>query len=165
VAATRIALLSVVMVAAVVVQVAVLPWLPFPGGTPDVVLIVVLALGLAAGSRAGAVGGFGAGLGLDLAPPVDHAIGRWAFALCLVGYLVGLVSREARESTAVALVATGVAALVTPLAFTLSGALLGDPRTSWAHLLGMLPAEVAYVLVLTPFAVPAAAALTGDRTT
>jgi len=160
---SRVPLLAAVIVAAVVMQVAVLPWLPFPGGTPDIVLTVVLALALAAGTRAGAVGGFGAGLALDLAPPADHAIGQWAFVLCLVGYLAGLVSREARESTAVVLVTAGLAALVTPVAFALVGALLGDPRHSWAGVLRALPSDVVYVLALTVFVVPAMLALVRSR--
>jgi len=162
VAPTRIAVVTVVLVAAVVVQLAVLPWLAFPGGTPDIVLTVVLVLALAAGPGAGAIGGFGAGLALDLAPPADHPIGQWAFVLCLVGYLAGLVSREARRSTVAALLAAGLAALVAPVAFTLCGALLGDPRASWQAVAGMLPGEVAYVVLLTPLVLRAIQQPTGD---
>jgi rod shape-determining protein MreD len=148
--ALRIVLIAVMVVAAVVAQVAVLPWLPFPGGPPDLVLVVVVAAAIAEGARAGAVGGFAAGLALDLAPPADHAIGQWAFVLCLLGYLAGLISREARDSTAVTLATAGLAALAGPLGFTLCGALLGDPRSNWSGVVATLPGQVCYVVVLTP---------------
>lgn len=146
-------LLAAVLGAAVVAQVAVLPWLPLPGGGPHLVLVVVVALAFANGGRAGAGSGFGAGLALDLVPPADHAVGQWAFVLCLVGYLAGLVSREARASTAVTMTVGGLAGLVAPLAFTAYGELLGDPRANWAVTAGTLPAEALYAGALTPLAV------------
>jgi rod shape-determining protein MreD len=149
-------LLAALLTAAVVAHLTVVPWLPLPGGGPHLVLVVVVASALALGTRAGAAGGFGAGLALDLLPPADHAVGQWALVLCLAGYLAGLVSSEARSSTVVTLVAAGLAALVAPLAFTLCGVLLGDPRAGWSATAGTLPAEVLYAVMLTP---PAVAAL------
>jgi rod shape-determining protein MreD len=150
VTATRVALVGAAVVLAVVGQVAVLPWLPFPGGPPDLVLAVVLAVALTAGPQAGALGGFGAGLALDLAPPADHAVGQWAFVLCLVGYLAGLVAREARQSTSVMLAAAALAGLLSPGVFLLVGSLLDDPRVDWAAAAGGLPGHVGYVVLLTP---------------
>ena len=48
---------------------------------------------LRAGLRASA-----AGLVLDLVPPADHEVGRWALVLTLVGYLAGLARDETRRS-------------------------------------------------------------------
>jgi rod shape-determining protein MreD len=146
-------LAGVLLLGAVVTQVAVLPWLPLPGGGPNLVLVAVVALALALGMRAGAGSGFGAGLALDLVPPAAHPVGQWAFVLCLTGYLAGLLSREARETTAVALVAAGFSALLAPLAFTLCGVLLGDPRASWSATAATLPDEVLYAVALIPPAV------------
>jgi len=155
----RFVAVAAVMLAALAAQVAVLPHLPLPGPVPDLLLVVVLAFALATGPGAGAVAGFAAGLALDLVPPADHAAGRWAFVLCLTGYLVGLLADETRRSAVLPLAVAGLAALAAPLAFALSGAFLGDPRATPAALADVLPGELFYVLLLTPFAVPAMARL------
>jgi rod shape-determining protein MreD len=157
------AAVGVILVAAVVAQVAVLPWLPLPGGPPDAVLVAVVAFALSSGERPGAVGGFGAGLVLDLVPPADHSVGQWALVLCLVGCLAGLMSREAPESTVVTMATAGLAGFAAPLAFTLCGALAGDPRASWSATAGALPATVLYTIGLTPLAVALFRRVTGDR--
>lgn len=84
--------------AALLVQVTVLP--PFAwevgglGVVPDVVLLVVVATALATDTRYGMLTGFFAGLLLDLAPPADHVAGRWALALMVVGYVVGRLAHD-----------------------------------------------------------------------
>jgi rod shape-determining protein MreD len=154
---------AAVLIAALVAQLTLLPRLPLPGPVPDLVLVFVLAFALVTGPEAGAVGGFAAGLALDLVPPADHAAGRWALVLCIAGWLAGLLAGEARRSAVVPLVVTGLAALAVPVAFALSGAFLGDPRATPAALAAVLPGELIYVLLLTPFAVPLMARLVGPR--
>jgi rod shape-determining protein MreD len=88
-------LLSVpLIVVALVIQVSVLARLHLPGAVPDLLLLTVLGLALIYGHVGGALIGFGAGLLADLAPPADHAAGRYALVLCVIGYLAGLVKPE-----------------------------------------------------------------------
>jgi rod shape-determining protein MreD len=155
--------IATVLVAAVLAQTAVLPWLPLPGPAPDRVLVAVVGLALAGGPRAGAGAGFAAGLLLDLAPPADHAVGRWALTLCLVGHAAGLAGDAARSSGVARLLVVGLAAALAPVAYALTGALLGDPRSRAAALLALLPGQLCYALLLTPVVVPAMIRLVHGR--
>ncbi|NEE52067.1 rod shape-determining protein MreD, partial [Streptomyces sp. SID8455] len=88
-------LLSIALVVvALVVQVSVLARLQLPGAVPDLLLLTVLGLAFVYGPVSGSLIGFGAGLLADLAPPADHAAGRYALVLCVIGYLAGLVRPE-----------------------------------------------------------------------
>src|SRR5687768_15636256 len=119
------------LVAALVLQVSVLPHLAFRGVVADVVLLVVVAVGLRHGSEAAMVLGFSGGLLLDLVPPADHVAGRWALALLLVGYVAGRVGQDTRldaRPTALVVVATvGASSFLGTSIFALSGVLLRDP--------------------------------------
>src|SRR3954469_12754190 len=90
---------ALVMVIALVLQVAVANRLPLPGSvTPDLVLLTVVALALVNGPLVGLVTGFCAGLTADIVPPADHTIGRYALIYCLVGYICGLFTDEMDRS-------------------------------------------------------------------
>jgi rod shape-determining protein MreD len=87
-------LATIVVIAALVLQVTVANRLPLPGSViPDLVLLAVVALALVNGSLLGLVAGFCAGLATDIVPPADHTIGRYALVYCLIGYVCGLASR------------------------------------------------------------------------
>ena len=76
-------LLAVVLVVtALALELTVLARLPLPGGTPDLLLLVVVTFGLVHGPVTGMFVGFGAGLALDLVPPSDGPVGlgRWCSA-------------------------------------------------------------------------------------
>ena len=90
----RMLLSATLIVVALVIQVSVLARLQLPGAVPDLLLLVVLGLALVYGHVGGALIGFAAGLLADLAPPADHAAGRYALVLCVIGYLAGLVKPE-----------------------------------------------------------------------
>src|ERR1051325_2865634 len=90
----RILLSSVLVVVALVVQVCVLARLQLPGAVPDLLLLTVLGLALVYGHVGGALVGFGARPLPDLAPPADHAAGRYALVLCVIGYLAGLAKPD-----------------------------------------------------------------------
>src|SRR4051795_11024500 len=90
----RILLSSALVVVALVVQVSVLARLHLPGAVPDLLLLTVLGLAMVYGHVGGALVGFGAGLLAALAPPADHAAGRYALVLCVIGYLAGLAKPE-----------------------------------------------------------------------
>lgn len=113
------AALGALLVAAVLMQSAVLARLPLPGPVPDLVLLVVVAAAVALGANTGAVAGFGGGLLVALAPPADAPLG-WAAALFAVaGYLVGtraagepLAWSEVAALSAIAGASTGLADLL-----------------------------------------------------
>ena len=155
----RVGLTAVLVVVAIAVQVTFLARLPLPGATPDLVLLVVVATALAAGPTVGLMTGFAAGLAVDLVPPADHEVGRWAFVLTLVGYLAGLAQAETRRSAFVPLAVVAAAALGSVLLYAGLGALLDDPNVTWSAVTRLLPTAVVYDVVLSAFAVPAVLAL------
>lgn len=145
------ALLLVIAVA----QGAVLARLPWLGpGEPQVAALAVLTVALTAGARAGAVCGFGTGLLLDVLPPATHATGQWAFVLCLLGYLIGLLAADTVDSMLLPVALAAVGAALAPIAFTVLGLVLGDPRADLLAALQRLPSVALWTLVLPAFAVP-----------
>jgi rod shape-determining protein MreD len=147
-------LAGVVLLTALLFQVAVVNPLDLPVGHPDLVVLSVVALALAAGPTWGTVVGFAAGLAVDVVPPADHALGRLAMAYALVGYAAGLVEDVEERSvvTTVAVVAGASAAVV--LIFAGVGALLGDPRVDASSVANSLVATILYDVILAPFVVP-----------
>ncbi|MFE3903781.1 rod shape-determining protein MreD [Streptomyces sp. NPDC059153] len=150
-------LLSIVLVVvALVVQVSVLARLQLPGAVPDLLLLVVLGLAFVYGHVSGALIGFGAGLLADLAPPADHAAGRYALVLCVIGYFAGLVKPENGQlkSAFVPMVAVVAAAIGSTLLYALVGALVGDTAARHVGLGSLLFTAAVYDLLLAPFVVP-----------
>ncbi|MFE3248253.1 rod shape-determining protein MreD [Streptomyces sp. NPDC059209] len=155
-------LLSITLVVvALVVQVSVLARLQLPGAVPDLLLLVVVALALVYGHTSGAVIGFGAGLLADLAPPADHAAGRYALVLCLIGYLAGLAKPDTgqlRTALGPMVVVVG-AAVTTTLLYAGVGALVGDTAARHVGLTNLVVTAAIYDLLLAPFTVPLIMAL------
>ncbi|MET9605362.1 rod shape-determining protein MreD [Streptomyces sp. NPDC006512] len=152
----RILLSATLIVVALVIQVSVLGRLQLPGAVPDLVLLTVVALALVYGHLSGALIGFGAGLLADLAPPADHAAGRYALVLCLIGYLVGLARPDSgRFRSAWGPMLTVVAAAIgSTLLYAGVGALVGDTAARHVGLTGLLFTATLYDLLLAPFTVP-----------
>ncbi len=169
------ALISFVVTAvAVIVQLTIVDRIAFPGGAgPDLVLLVVAALALAGGPLAGALTGFWAGLALDVAPPGSHFTGQNALVFCLVGYACGLLAETSpgegaeQEHTALfEILVTAAGAICGEFLAALLGVMLSDPRVTWPAVRHVLPAALAYDLLLCPFvlyAVAAALRLAGVR--
>jgi rod shape-determining protein MreD len=168
------AVIAVVVVAVtVVVQLTVVDRIAFPGGAgPDLVLLVVVALALAGGPMAGVLTGFLAGLALDVAPPGSHFVGQSALVFCLVGYSCGLLADDASgdaeqgHTALFEIVVTAAGAVVGETLLALLGVMLSDPRVTWPAITNVLPAAVAYDVLLCPFvlyAVAAALRLGGAR--
>ncbi|MFD8597395.1 rod shape-determining protein MreD [Kitasatospora sp. NPDC059646] len=153
---SRILLSAVLLVLALVIQVSILGRLQLPGATPDLLMLVVVGLGLVYGSTGGCLVGFAAGLLADLAPPSDHAVGRYALVLCLVGYGAGLLRPEAgRQRSAVgAIGVVAVAAVVSTLLYATVGALVGDTAARHVGLTGLVFSALLYDVLLAPFTVP-----------
>ncbi|MFJ9644802.1 rod shape-determining protein MreD [Streptomyces sp. NPDC004244] len=157
----RILLASTLILVALVVQVSVLGRLQLPGAVPDLVLLTVVALALVYGHVGGALIGFAAGLLADLAPPADHAAGRYALVLCVIGYAAGLVRPDSgRFRSAWGPLLTVVAAAIgSTLLYAGVGALVGDTAARHVGLTGLLFTATLYDLLLAPFAVPFVMAL------
>ncbi|MFG2578022.1 rod shape-determining protein MreD [Streptomyces malaysiensis] len=152
----RIVLSTCLVVFALVVQVCVLARLQLPGAVPDLLLLVVLGLALVYGHTGGALIGFGAGLLADFAPPADHAAGRYALVLCVIGYLAGLAKPETgqlRSATGPMLVVVA-AAIGATLLYAGVGILVGDDAARQVGLGKLLFTAALYDLLLAPFAVP-----------
>ncbi|MFZ3570569.1 rod shape-determining protein MreD [Streptomyces sp. BH097] len=152
----RMLLSTVLVVVALVLQVCVLARLQLPGAVPDLMLLTVLGLALVYGHVGGAFVGFGAGLLADLAPPADHAAGRYALVLCVIGYLAGLAKPESgqlRSAAGPMLVVVG-AAVGTTLLYAGVGALVGDTAARDVGLGGLIFTAALYDLLLAPFVVP-----------
>ncbi|MGW2723969.1 rod shape-determining protein MreD [Streptomyces sp. NPDC001492] len=157
----RILLSSALVVVALVVQVSVLARLHLPGAVPDLLLLTVLGLALVYGHVGGALVGFGAGLLADLAPPADHAAGRYALVLCVIGYLAGLARPEngrLKSATGPMLVVVA-AAIGSTLLYAGVGALVGDTAARHVGLVSLLFSAALYDLLLAPFVVPGIMAL------
>ncbi|MER5610576.1 MULTISPECIES: rod shape-determining protein MreD [unclassified Streptomyces] len=152
----RILLSTVLVVVALVVQVSVLARLQLPGAVPDLLLLVVLALAFVYGHVSGALIGFGAGLLADLAPPADHAAGRYALVLCVIGYLAGLLKPENGQlkSAMVPMIGVVAAAIGSTLLYAMVGALVGDTAARHVGLGSLLFTAAVYDLLLAPFVVP-----------
>lgn len=157
--ATRSALAVAMVIVAVALQVTLLSRLPLPGATPDLVLVTVVALALAHGPGFGLTTGFGAGLAIDLVPPADHEIGRWALVLAVLGYAAGLVAGESRRSAFLPVLVVAAAAGASVLLYAGVGALISDPQVTWVAVTALVPTAVLYAVVLSPFVVSAVLAL------
>ena len=168
-------LISVLVIAVtVIVQLTIVDRIAFPGGAcPNLVLLAVAALALAGGPLAGALTGFWAGLALDVAPPGSHFVGQDALVFCLIGYACGLLADDASGDNAeqghtalFEIVVMAAAAVCGEALAALLGVMLSDPRVTWPAIRNVLPAAVAYDVLLCPFvlyAVAAALRLAGAR--
>jgi rod shape-determining protein MreD len=140
------------ILAAVVLQTALLDRLPFPGGSaPNLVLVLVVTLALASGPTEGMLIGFGAGLALDMAPPASNLLGLSALVFCVIGYGCGRLRGPLERSAwlPLAVVVLGVAA--GEALYALAGMTFGDPDITWQSVRLVLPVSVAYDVLLCPF--------------
>jgi len=145
---------TLLVLLAVVLQVAVFSGLSWNGVVPNLVLLVVVAAALVRGQEFAAVLGFLGGLAVDLAPPAEHVAGRWALALLLVGYLAGRVRQDACTSATAAVVTVAACSFVGTSVFALSGMLLHDPAVPVGEALAVIPVAVLYDVLVTPFVLP-----------
>ncbi|GAA2661426.1 rod shape-determining protein MreD [Streptomyces lunalinharesii] len=157
----RILLATPLVVVALIIQVSILARLQLPGAVPDLLMLVVVGLALVYGHVGGSLIGFGAGLLADLAPPADHAIGRYALVLCVIGYVAGLTKPDngQHRSATLPLVVVIGAAVGSTLMYAGVGSLVGDTAARHVGLVGLLLSATLYDLLLAPFTVPLVMAL------
>ncbi len=154
VSAVRIVVIAALVVFAAVVDAVLFGPLHLPGAAPNLLLLVVASWALVIGPVRGAFTGFFAGLLIDVVPPSDHLIGRYALALCVAGYLAGLLREEARDSVAVALLAVTLAVAVATVLYAVMGVMLADSRMSVRALASSVPFAIGYDVLLAPFVAP-----------
>lgn len=145
---------TAVIVVALILQVSVANRLPLPGAViPDLVLLAVLALGLVHGPLVGVTAGFCAGLAADIVPPADHTIGRYALVYCIVGFACGQAADEMDRSSVVPFLAVAAGALAGTVLYAGVGMMLGDPRSDWQLVSRVVPLQVLYDVLASPFVV------------
>jgi rod shape-determining protein MreD len=158
----RAALSGGLLLIAILIQLTVLNNLRLPGGAgPDLVLVVVVAVALTGGPMEGMLGGFCAGLALDVAPPATHLVGQYALVLCLVGYGCGLLGVSLDHSAWLPIVVVAVGSAAGELLYALTGMIFGDLDITWTAIRHVLPASVAYDVLLSPFVLYAVARARG----
>lgn len=145
--------------AALAAELSLATRLPLGAATPDLVLLVVVALGLAFGSRTGVLTGFAGGLALDLVPPADSPVGRWAFALCLVGYLAGVTADAGPRSLPATMLVVVLCSGAGLALYALLGFLMDDDRVNWDSFARVVPRALVSDLVLSPLIFPLVRAL------
>lgn len=156
---SRVVLSTLLILTAAVLQMTVVNRLPLPGTGPDLVLLVVIGLAVVVGPTAGASFGFAAGLLVDLMPPTATEVGRWALVLCLVGYLAGQVTIDARRSVLRVLAVVAGLSAVSVVLYAGVGLLFGDSRVTADLFVSILLSTVLYDLLLAPFVIPGVMAL------
>lgn len=147
---------------ALAIQVTVFPHVAWHGVVPNLCLLLVVGAALARGPQFGMLVGFGAGVLLDLAPPAEHVVGRWALALVIVGYVAGRVRSESavlssagpRPPVLAVLATVAVCSLLGTSVFTLVGLLIGDLTAGFGEIIAVILASLAFDLLLTPFVLP-----------
>jgi rod shape-determining protein MreD len=156
---SRTGVVGIVILLAVILQVAVFNLFSVNGVVPNLALIVVVASAIARGPQFGAVVGFVAGLLLDLAPPADHVAGRWALALVLVAILAGRVRADARRSPIAGLATVAVCSFIATSVFALSGAVLGDHALPAGEMMQVIGIALLWDIVVAPLLLPGLMAL------
>lgn len=139
---------------ALTLQVSLFPHLAWQGIVPNLCLLVVVGAALTRGPQFAAVLGLLAGVALDLAPPADHAAGRWALALVLVGWLAGRMRRDGRAAAVTVVATVAAASFVGTSVFQLTGLVLADPLVGVPEVLQAVLVGVVWDLALTPFVLP-----------
>ena len=150
------------ILAAVVLQTALLDRLPLPGGSaPNLVLVLVVTLALASGPMDGILIGFGAGLALDMAPPASNLLGLSALVFCVIGYGCGRLRGPLERSTWLPLAVVVLGVTAGEALYALAGMIFGDPDITWQSVRLVLPVAVFYDILLCPFVVYAVVRFSG----
>jgi len=143
---------AVLIFIGIVIQLTVLDGLQLPqGGVPDLVLVLVAALAVAEGPLTGLIAGFAAGLCLDLAPPGSALVGQYALVFCLTGWAAGRLAGGASRSPLRTVLLMGVVVAAAEAASAALGLVLVPAAVTVAEIRAVLPASIAYDLLLCPF--------------
>jgi rod shape-determining protein MreD len=151
----------VVLLAALVVQAAVISQLDLFGAHGDLLILVPVAAGLTLGAERGAVAGFVAGIAVDLL--VTTPFGLTALAYSMVGYGVGAFQHGVlRASWWLPFVAAVAGAAFGTAVWALAATVVGEEGLLTADLLRIIAAVVVVAAVLVVPAVRVARWVEGD---
>lgn len=145
---------TVIIVLAVAMQSAVIARWNLPGGTPDLVLVVVAAFALKQQATRATLLGFGAGLLLDATPPAAGLLGISALALAVVAFSASQLRTDISRSPLGPLVFISAAAAASVLIHALLGGLLGDPSVAWSRAPLAVVSGAFYSALLASLVVP-----------
>lgn len=127
----RAAVMGLVLLTAAVLETSVVPFLPVPGLTPDLLLLITLTVAIKDGPQAGVRVGFAAGVLADLL--VSQApVGSATLVLTAIGGIVGTARPYlASQSITAPLALAFVSGVLGTAAYGSLSLLLGDDRVSW----------------------------------
>jgi rod shape-determining protein MreD len=134
------------------IQTALISTIPLPFFGPDLFLLLLFALMLQLPGLDGVIVAFGAGLLLDLAPPVDGPVGKWALVLTLVALALTPLAENVQSGAPMA--ALGVIALATSGTIALSyvvSSILGEARLEPGILLSTILGITIWNIVFAPW--------------
>jgi rod shape-determining protein MreD len=124
---SRFVRLALLLIAIVLIQTTVLPYLRVFGVVADLGLVATVAVAYREGPETGAIFGFAAGLSMDLF--LQTPLGLSALAYALTGYLIGILQGGMlRRSWWVAPVLGALGGIVGGLLFIGIGALVGQDQ-------------------------------------
>lgn len=113
------------IVAALIVQVGLVPYIALAGVMPNALLLAAVTVALVKGPRAGMVSGFAAGLLFDLLGTAP--IGPGALVFCVVGFAAGSIQENTfADGWLVPLVVVFFASLTAEAAYVFVLAVLGE---------------------------------------
>lgn len=130
------------IIAALVLQVAIVPYIAIAGVMPNALLLSAITIALVKGPRAGMLAGFTTGLLFDLLGTAP--IGPGALVFCLVGFAAGSIQENTfAEGWLVPLVVVFFASLTAEVGYVLVLAVLGEGGVTLLGVLGRaLPAAL-----------------------
>jgi len=117
--------MTLVILAALVLQVSVVADMHLFSATGDIMLLLGIAAGLAGGPERGAIVGFSSGIAFDLL--LHSPFGLSALVYCLIGYAVGSFQTTVlRSSRWIPVVCAAVASAAGVLLFAVIGEVIGQ---------------------------------------
>lgn len=141
---------ALMVVAALLLQVSVLPHINVADGMPDVIAPTIVVVAMLRGTLVGAVAGFAAGLLVELSAPVG-TLGVLALLYLMVGAWCGrYCEREESTSLAAPLALCVAAAFVVQFGYMLVRLMLGDSMPPSEFVAAVLAPTLVLTALLSP---------------
>jgi rod shape-determining protein MreD len=149
----RVGRLTLLLIALVLIQTTILPYLRVFGVVPDLGLVATVALAYREGPESGAIYGFAAGLSIDLF--LQTPLGLSALAYALTGYFIGVLQGAlVRSAWWVTPVLGGIGGIVGGLLFIGIGAIVGQEQLFALRSLRLVLLAGAYDALVAPIIFP-----------
>ncbi|MGD9570820.1 MAG: rod shape-determining protein MreD [Thermoleophilia bacterium] len=146
----RLGRIAALVVAVVLVQVSIMPYINLADGIPDLLAPTVVVVALCRGTLVGAITGFSAGLLVELTAPIG-TLGVLALLYLIVGAWCGrYCEREESSSLLAPLALSVVAALVVQVGYMLFQLLLGNRMPASEFVAEVLFPTLALTALLSP---------------